>query len=76
MLDKAVHPITAAEKDFPRGEIESKAGSVVTQAPSKTSPIPLCPFRGICFPCDPAEHSKHAVSAGGESPVAGTALLQ
>lgn len=55
--------------------MESKAGSVVTQALGKASPLPLYPFRGICFPCDPAEHSKHAVSVGGESPVAGAALL-
>lgn len=55
--------------------MESKADSVVTQADSKASCIPSYPFRGICFPCDPAEHPKHAVSAGGESPVAGASLL-
>lgn len=67
--------VTATVKDFPRGGMESKAGSVVTQALSKAFFIPSYPFRGICFPCDPAEYPKHAISAGGESPVAGAALL-
>lgn len=67
--------VNATIPDFPRGGMESKAGSVVTQALSKAFLIPSYPFRGICFPCDPAEYPKHAISAGGESPVAGAALL-
>lgn len=57
------------------GGMESKAVSAVTQALSKAFLIPSYPFRGICFSCDPAEYPKHAISAGGESPVAGAALL-
>uniref|UniRef100_A0A803YL37 Serine/threonine-protein kinase 11-interacting protein n=1 Tax=Meleagris gallopavo TaxID=9103 RepID=A0A803YL37_MELGA len=54
-------------------ELPAKNRSKVKEIP--TPLIPSYPFRGICFPCDPAEHTKHAVSAGRKSPVAGAAPL-